>query len=214
MPTPASPHPIWASAYLWHCCWSFLPYLRFRTCTPWMKTGDWRPRRTASSPPTLNWRHRRRPGRSLWVAVLLHRPDPGTDMDSASHERGPVPAGEIRIAGGRLCGCLPFGLEELGNVPAEAFHPGHCHTVSLRRAQTGTFSFFVNYVLENDPGVTRLQASKWLGAIGFRIVHGRTSVWQCGHQPVQAGSRGRGLCGRDLALSRSSSVVANGALCD
>ena len=34
-------------------------------------------------------------------------------------------------------------------------------------AQTGIFSFFVNYVLENDPGVTRLQASRWMGAIGF-----------------------------------------------
>ena len=34
-------------------------------------------------------------------------------------------------------------------------------------AQTGIFSFCVNYVLENDPGVTRLQASQWLGAIGF-----------------------------------------------
>jgi MFS transporter, FHS family, L-fucose permease len=33
--------------------------------------------------------------------------------------------------------------------------------------QTGIFSFCVNYVLENDPGVTRLQASRWLGAIGF-----------------------------------------------
>jgi len=36
-------------------------------------------------------------------------------------------------------------------------------------AQTGIFSFFVNYVLENDPGATRLQASKWLGAIGFGL---------------------------------------------
>lgn len=34
-------------------------------------------------------------------------------------------------------------------------------------AQTGIFSFCVNYVLENDPGVTRLQASRWLGGIGF-----------------------------------------------
>jgi fucose permease len=33
--------------------------------------------------------------------------------------------------------------------------------------QTGIFSFCVNYILENDPGVTRLQASQWLGAIGF-----------------------------------------------
>jgi FHS family L-fucose permease-like MFS transporter len=36
-------------------------------------------------------------------------------------------------------------------------------------AQTGIFSFCVNYILENDPGVTRLQASHWLGAIGFGL---------------------------------------------
>ena len=36
-------------------------------------------------------------------------------------------------------------------------------------AQTGIFSFCVNYILENDPGVTRLQASKWLGAVGFGL---------------------------------------------
>jgi FHS family L-fucose permease-like MFS transporter len=36
-------------------------------------------------------------------------------------------------------------------------------------AQTGIFSFFVNYVLENDPGVTKKQASFWLGAIGFAL---------------------------------------------
>jgi MFS transporter, FHS family, L-fucose permease len=36
-------------------------------------------------------------------------------------------------------------------------------------AQTGIFSFCVNYILENDPNVTRLQASKWLGAIGFGL---------------------------------------------
>src|SRR5947207_10644764 len=36
-------------------------------------------------------------------------------------------------------------------------------------AQTGIFSFCVNYILENDPGVTRLQSSRWLGAIGFGL---------------------------------------------
>lgn len=36
-------------------------------------------------------------------------------------------------------------------------------------AQTGIFSFCVNYILDNDPDVTRLQASKWLGAIGFGL---------------------------------------------
>ena len=36
-------------------------------------------------------------------------------------------------------------------------------------AQTGIFSFCVNYILENDPNVTKLQASKWLGAIGFGL---------------------------------------------
>jgi FHS family L-fucose permease-like MFS transporter len=34
-------------------------------------------------------------------------------------------------------------------------------------AQTGIFSFCVNYVIENDPGVTPLQAAGWLGSIGF-----------------------------------------------
>jgi len=36
-------------------------------------------------------------------------------------------------------------------------------------AQTGIFSFFVNYVLENDPGVTNRQAATWLGAFGFGL---------------------------------------------
>jgi FHS family L-fucose permease-like MFS transporter len=34
-------------------------------------------------------------------------------------------------------------------------------------AQTGIFSFCVNYVIENDPGVTPANAAKMLGAIGF-----------------------------------------------
>jgi FHS family L-fucose permease-like MFS transporter len=36
-------------------------------------------------------------------------------------------------------------------------------------AQTGIFSFFVNYVIENEPGVTKLQASHWLGLFGFGL---------------------------------------------
>jgi FHS family L-fucose permease-like MFS transporter len=34
-------------------------------------------------------------------------------------------------------------------------------------AQTGIFSFCVNYTLEDDPVVTKLQAAHWLAAIGF-----------------------------------------------
>jgi MFS transporter, FHS family, L-fucose permease len=34
-------------------------------------------------------------------------------------------------------------------------------------AQTGIFSFFVNYVIENDPSVTPDKAALWLGSIGF-----------------------------------------------
>jgi FHS family L-fucose permease-like MFS transporter len=34
-------------------------------------------------------------------------------------------------------------------------------------AQTGIFSFFINYVVENDHTVTEQKASYWLGAIGF-----------------------------------------------
>jgi len=36
-------------------------------------------------------------------------------------------------------------------------------------AQTGIFSFCVNYIIENDPGVTPMQASLWLGSIGFGL---------------------------------------------
>ena len=36
-------------------------------------------------------------------------------------------------------------------------------------AQTGIFSFFINYVVENDQGVTDKQASYWLGAFGFGL---------------------------------------------
>ncbi|MGD1085452.1 MAG: MFS transporter [Verrucomicrobiota bacterium] len=36
-------------------------------------------------------------------------------------------------------------------------------------AQAGIFGFFINYVLENDPGVTEGTASTWLGAIGFGL---------------------------------------------
>jgi FHS family L-fucose permease-like MFS transporter len=34
-------------------------------------------------------------------------------------------------------------------------------------AQTGIFSFCVNYIIENDPSVPAARASKWLGGIGF-----------------------------------------------
>jgi FHS family L-fucose permease-like MFS transporter len=34
-------------------------------------------------------------------------------------------------------------------------------------AQTGIFSFCVNYIIENDPSVTPAKAATWLGAIGF-----------------------------------------------
>jgi len=36
-------------------------------------------------------------------------------------------------------------------------------------AQTGVFSFFVNYVLENDPSVSKVKASSMLGTIGFGL---------------------------------------------
>lgn len=36
-------------------------------------------------------------------------------------------------------------------------------------AQTGIFSFFINYVVENVSGVDELKASKWLGLFGFGL---------------------------------------------
>jgi FHS family L-fucose permease-like MFS transporter len=39
-------------------------------------------------------------------------------------------------------------------------------------AQTGIFSFFINYVVENDHSVSEKTASYWLGAIGFGLFMG------------------------------------------
>ena len=39
-------------------------------------------------------------------------------------------------------------------------------------AQTGIFSFFINYVVENDRSVSEKTASYWLGAIGFGLFMG------------------------------------------
>ena len=39
-------------------------------------------------------------------------------------------------------------------------------------AQTGIFSFFINYVVENDHTVSEKTASYWLGAIGFGLFMG------------------------------------------
>jgi FHS family L-fucose permease-like MFS transporter len=39
-------------------------------------------------------------------------------------------------------------------------------------AQTGIFSFFINYVVENDKTVTENTAAYWLGAIGFVLFMG------------------------------------------
>jgi len=57
------------------------------------------------------------------------------------------------------------------------------------RPRRAIFSFFVNYVLENDPGVTKMQASTWLGAFGFGLFHVRTPVRQRRDQPDETASR-------------------------
>jgi FHS family L-fucose permease-like MFS transporter len=66
-------------------------------------------------------------------------------------------------------------------------------------AQTGIFSFFINYVVENDKTVTELQASKWLGLFGFGLfMFGRL----CGSAVVSLGKPHR-----VLAIYASVSVV-------
>ena len=69
-------------------------------------------------------------------------------------------------------------------------------------AQTGIFSFFVNYVIENDATVTKVQASTWLGAIGFGLfMFGR----MCGSAVI---SQSKPQC--VLATYASISVVLTG----
>jgi len=66
-------------------------------------------------------------------------------------------------------------------------------------AQTGIFSFFVNYVLESDLGATRLQASRWLGAIGFVLF---TAGRLCGSAVIS-----RFMADRVLAIYSAVNVV-------
>ena len=69
-------------------------------------------------------------------------------------------------------------------------------------AQTGIFSFCVNYILENDPGVTTITGLKLAGPGGFRIVHRRTPLRQRCDQPVQAGTRPGRLLGYQCGSGR------------
>ena len=70
-------------------------------------------------------------------------------------------------------------------------------------AQTGIFSFFVNYIIENDPSVTEMQAGNWLGAIGFVLFAlGRL----CGSAVIsqfKTPPRAGGLCGHQRGADRA-----------
>jgi FHS family L-fucose permease-like MFS transporter len=74
-------------------------------------------------------------------------------------------------------------------------------------AQTGIFSFCVNYILENDPGVTKLQASHWLGAIGFGLfMFGRL----CGNAVISQSKPHRVLATYAAVNVALTAVVMNG----
>jgi FHS family L-fucose permease-like MFS transporter len=74
-------------------------------------------------------------------------------------------------------------------------------------AQTGIFSFCVNYILENDPGVTKLQASHWLGAIGFGLfMFGRL----CGSAVISQSKPHRVLATYAAVNVALTAVVMNG----
>ena len=62
-------------------------------------------------------------------------------------------------------------------------------------AQTGIFSFCVNYIIENDPGVTQIAGLRHAWRDRLCFVHVRTPLRQRGDQPVQAASRAGNLRG-------------------
>ena len=69
-------------------------------------------------------------------------------------------------------------------------------------AQTGIFSFFINYVVENDHSVTEKQASTWLGVFGFGLfMFGRL----CGSAIVSLGKPQR-----VLAIYAALNVILTG----
>jgi FHS family L-fucose permease-like MFS transporter len=67
-----------------------------------------------------------------------------------------------------------FAAEAAG-VSAKPLYLRHHFTLAVLAqflyvaAQTGVFSFFINYVVENVAGVNELKASRWLGVGGFGL---------------------------------------------
>jgi MFS transporter, FHS family, L-fucose permease len=78
----------------------------------------------------------------------------------------------IRMPDPRAEEAATLGRESNGRKPwwrRSHFTLGVAAQFFYLAAQTGIFSFFVNYVLENDPGVTNGEAANWLGAFGFGL---------------------------------------------
>ena len=187
MPMPAFPPRTWGLGFLWFCCSSSSPCRRFRICTARMRAGLPVLRRAGSNHRGLNWLSSLLSWRSVcgllyfFIAPILGLIWTLLHMNEALFQ--PTKYG---LLVGAYAAAFLLISRKWDMFRRRHFTLGIAAQFFCVAAQTSIFSFCVNYILENDPGVTRLQASKWLGAIGFGLFMVGTPVRQCGHQPVQA----------------------------
>ena len=168
MPIPACPLPIWASASSRRCGFWFLFLHRCRTCMPRTKAKNPPIKKPVSSLPAASWRASASRWSIVWgllyffiarimglVWALLNLPANVLD---------PVKYGLIIVA---YLGSFIVVSKNWDMFRRKHFTLGVLAQFLYVAAQTGIFSFCVNYIIENDADVTPAKAATMLGGIGF-----------------------------------------------
>ena len=154
-----------------------------------------RTRQTASNLPAASWRASARPGGCVGLLYFFIAPILGLvwallnfATEACSH---PTKYGLIVAA---YVASFILVAKNWDMFRRKHFTLGIVAQFLYVAAQTGIFSFCVNYILENDPGSDPAQASHgWVPSV--LCCSRRTPLRQCRHQPVQAASGAGGLCG-------------------
>ena len=182
-------------------CWfSFLFLRRCRICMPKMKAKNPPTKRSASNLPAASWRA----SASRWLIVwgLLYffiAPILGLVwalLNLPANLLDPTKYGLIVVA---YIGSFIVVAKNWDMFRRKHFTLGVVTQFLYVAAQTGIFSFCVNYILENDPDVTPAKAATMLGAIGFVLFTagrfcGSAVISQFKPQPRARGLRGH-QCG-------------------
>jgi len=163
---PAFTSLIWASAFLWPCCLSSSLYPRCRICAPRMKAINPPGKKISIKPSTGQMAAI---GVTLaivcWLLYFFIAPIlqlVWTLLNLNQELFQPTKYGLLVVA---FIAAFVLVSKNWDMFRRKHFTLGIATQFLYVAAQTGIFSFTVNYIIENDPGVTKLQASHWLGAM-------------------------------------------------